>query len=134
MRPKYCVCLIWRFKTSVRYFLSIFYFSPNDSPSKTMRNIFFYFTEKALFVLEISIFYIFVFRLFLPVSHCFRSWSKKNVKFYDVNNCLNKNLISYFVSYLEKEIRCDIETLSSDRVLNKEHFYGKIMQKMCTKT
>ena len=27
-----------------------------------------------------------------------------------------------------------IETLSTDRVLNEEHFYGKIMQKMCTKS
>ena len=36
----------------------------------------------------------------------------------------------HFVSYLEKEKRYDIETLSTDRVLNEEHFYGKIMQKM----
>ena len=49
-------------------------------------------------------------------------------------NCLNKNLITYFVWYLKKEKRYDIETLSIDRVLNKEHFYGKIMQKMCTKS
>ena len=48
-------------------------------------------------------------------------------------NCPNKNLITHFVSYLEKEKRYDIETLSIDRVLNKEHFYGKVMQKMCTK-
>ena len=26
-------------KACVRYFLSIFYFSPNDSPSKTMKNV-----------------------------------------------------------------------------------------------
>ena len=60
--------------------------------------------------------------------------SKKNIKFYDVINCLNMNLITHFVWYLEKEIRCDTETLSIDRELNKEHFYGKIMQKMCTKS
>ena len=71
--------------------------------------------------------------LFLLVSHCFTGWSKKNFKIYDVINCLNKNLITHFIWYLEKEIRCDIETLSIDRELNKEHFYGKIMQKMCTK-
>ena len=29
----------------------------------------------------------------------------------------------------EKEIRCDIETLSIDRVLNTEHFYIKLMHK-----
>ena len=45
-----------------------------------------------------------------------------------------KNLITHFVWYLEKEIRCDTETLSIDRVLNKKHFYIKIMQKMCAKS
>ena len=60
--------------------------------------------------------------------------SSKNLKIYDVINCLNKNLITRFVWHLEKEIRYDIETLSTDRELNKEHFYGKIMQKICTKS
>ena len=45
-----------------------------------------------------------------------------------------KGLITNFVWYLEKEKRYDIETLSIDRVLNKEHFYGKIIQKMCVKS
>ena len=62
--------------------------------------------------------------LFFPVSHCFRSWFKKNIKVYDVIYCLNKNL-THFVWYLEKEISYDIETLSIDRVLNKEHFFWK---------
>ena len=39
-------------KACVRYFLSNFYFSLNDSPSKTMKNVF-YFILKALFVLKI---------------------------------------------------------------------------------
>ena len=60
--------------------------------------------------------------LFLPVRHCFRGWSKKNRKVHDMINCLNKNLRTHFVWYLEKEIRCNIENLSIDRVLNKEHF------------
>ena len=34
------------FKACVRYFLSNFYFSPNDGPSKTMKNIF---SSKKLF-------------------------------------------------------------------------------------
>ena len=71
--------------------------------------------------------------LFLPVSHCFRGWWKINLKVYDVTNCLNKNLLTHFVWYLAKEKRYDIETLSIGRVLNKEHFYWKIMQKMCTR-
>ena len=50
-----------------------------------------------------------------------------------LSNCLSKNLITYFVWYLEKEKKCDIETLYIDRESNKEYFYEKIMQKMCTK-
>ena len=44
-------------KTCVRHLHQIFIFSPNDSPSKTRKNAF-YFIKKALFVLEIiSCFY-----------------------------------------------------------------------------
>ena len=56
--------------------------------------------------------------LFCPVSHCFGGWFKKNLNVYDVMNCLIKNLMTHFAWYLEKEIRCDIETLSIDKVLN----------------
>ena len=91
-------------------------------------------SSKKLFLFSrYSNFCIFVFPSFSPVSHCFRGWSKINLKVYDVINCLNKNLITHFVWYLEKEKRYDTEILSIDRVLNKEHFYGKTMQKMCTK-
>ena len=72
--------------------------------------------------------------LFFPVSHCFRGLIKRNLKVYDVINCLNENSITYIVSYLEKEIRCDIETLSIDGELSMGNFHGKIMQKMCTKS
>ena len=71
---------------------------------------------------------------FSPVIHCFRGWSNKNLKVYDVINCLNKNLMTHFVWHLEEEIRCGIKTLSIDIELNMEHFYGKIIQKMCTKS
>ena len=57
-----------------------------------------------------------------------------NIKVYGVINCLNKNLMSYFVWYLQKEERNDIGAFSVDRVSNKEHFYGKIIQKICTKS
>ena len=121
-------------KACVHYFLSNLYFSPNDRPSKTMKNVF-YFIWKALFVLEIFKFLYICFPLFFfPVSHCFRNWFKKKLKVYDVINCPNKNLMTHYVWYLEKEIKCDIETLFSDRVLNTEHFYGKIMQKRCPKS
>ena len=58
-----------------------------------------------------------------------------NLEVYDIINCLNKNLTTSFVCYLEIEKRYDIETLLIDRVLNfKEHFYGKIMQRKGTKS
>ena len=95
----------------------------------------FFISSKKLFSFSrYSNFYILLSPLFFPVSHCFRGWFKKNLKVCDVMNYLNKNLITHFVWYLEKEIRCDIETLFIDGVLNAEHFYGKIMQKMCTKS
>ena len=46
---------------------------------------------------------------FFPVSHCCGGWFKKNLKVYDVINSLNKNLLTHFVWYLEKEIRSDID-------------------------
>ena len=70
----------------------------------------FYFIMLFLFHLESSFrsrgIQIFVFPcspLFLPVSHCFRGCSNINFKVYDVNNCLNKNLITNFVWYLWEE-------------------------------
>ena len=125
-------------KACAHYFLSKFYFSPNDSPLKTTKNVI---SSKKLFSFSRhSSFSIFVFPSFCPcqplLQRLIQDWYKvdTNLIVYDVINCLNKNIITHFVWYLEKEKRYDIETLSIDRVLNKEHFYGKIMQKMCTKS
>ena len=82
---------------------------------------------------DIQIFVFLSSPLFLPVSHCFRDWSKIDLKVCDVISCLNKNLITHFVWYLKKEKRFDNEILSTDRALNKEHFHWKIMQKMWTR-
>ena len=117
-------------KAWVRYFLKIFSLSPNVSPSKTMKDVFI--SSKKLFSFSRYLNFC-IFPLFLPVSHCVRAWSKINLEVYDIINCLNNNLI-HLVWYLEKEKRYGIEILSIDRVLNNEHFYGKIMQKMCTKS
>ena len=109
------------------------YFSPNDSPSKTMENVF-YFIRKALFVLEIFSFVYFRLPLFFsPSVIALEVDPRKTLKFMS-STALSKNLITCFVWYLEKEIRCDVETLSIDRELNKKHFYGKIMLKMCFKS
>ena len=83
---------------------------------------------------DIQIFVFLSFPLFLPVSHCFRGWSKMYLRVYDAIDCLNKNSITHFAWYLKKEKRHDIQTLSIDGVSNKEHFYGKIMQKICSKS
>ena len=108
-------------------FYQIFIFFTKWSPFKIYEKCF-------LFPLKSSFrswdFQIFVFSstpLFFPVNHSFRGWSKKNLKVYDIIDCLDKNLITHFVWYLEKETRCETEALSIDRVLNKKHFYGKIM-------
>ena len=105
------------FKACVRYFHQIFIFSANDSLSKTMKNAF-YFIQKTLRSWDIQ-FFVFLFL---------------NLKVNDVINCLNKNSITHFVWYPEKEKRYDIETLSIDGVSDNEHFYRKIMQKMCSKS
>ena len=96
--------------------------------------MFFISSEKLFSFSRYSDFCISVFHFFLPVSHCFSGRSKKNPEIYDVINCLRKNVITYFVWYLKKEKGHGIESLSIDRVLNRDHFYGKIMQKICCKS
>ena len=116
------------------YFFFSFFFSPNDSPSKSTKDIFLFHPKISFRSRDIQIFGFSPSTFFLHVSHCLRAWSKINLKDPDVINCLNKNLIKHFVWFLEKGKRYDIETLTIDTVLNKEHFYEKIMQKMCTKS
>ena len=76
---------------------------------------------------DIQSFVFLSFPLFLQVGHCFGGWSKINLRAHDVINCLNKNSITNFVWYLGKEKRYDDETLSIDRVSDKDYFYGKII-------
>ena len=125
--------LIPTIKAYVCDFFSNFYLSPNDSLLKTKCKMLFISSKKLFSFSRYSNFCIFAFPFFFPVSHFFRGWFKQSLKVYDVIECLNKNWITH-VWYLEKEMRCHIETLSIDRVLNTEHSYGKIMQKMCTKS
>ena len=124
-------------------FYQIFIFHQMIALQKLWK-MFFISSKKLFSFLRYLNFCVFVFPSFFPCQlfsffspffpcRCFEGWSKKNLKIYGVINCLNKDLITHFVLYLEKEIRSDIETLSIDREFNKEHFYGKIMQKMCTK-
>ena len=106
----------------VNCLLTNFSFSPNDSPLKSLKDVFLFQLKSSFSSWDIHFFL----HLFLSVHHCFRASFKKNPKVYDLINCLNRiELITHFVWYLEKEKSSDIETLSIDRVLNKEHFYGK---------
>ena len=47
-----------------------------------------------------------------------------------VINSVNKNLITHFVLYLQKEVRYDIETLSIDKELNKEYLWKNHAENM----
>ena len=99
------------FKACVHYYFIKFLFFTKWQPFKNCEKCFLFHRNSSFRSRDIQIF---VF-LSSPVSHCFRGWSKKNLKIYVVISCLNKNLMTHFVWYLEKKIRCDIET------------YGKIM-------
>ena len=114
------------FKTCVRYFYQIFISDQKKCFLFHLKS-FFPFRYIEIFVIPSS-------PLFPSFNHCFRGWSKINLKAYDVINCLNKNSIIHFVWYLQKEKRYEIKTLSIDVVLNTKHFYEKIMQKTSTKS
>ena len=86
---------------------------------------YFFILSKNLFVQDIQIVVFLPSPIFFPVSHYFRGSMRKNLQVYDVFNSLHRNLITYFVWYLEKEIRCDIETSSLDKLLNMEHSLWK---------
>ena len=94
------------------YFLTNLYFSVNDNTSKTMTCFLFHLKSSFHFG-DIQVFVFTSSPLFLLVTHCFLAWSKINVKVYYVVNCLNKNLVTHFVWYLEKEKSYNIETLST---------------------
>ena len=86
-----------------------------------------------------AIFYeIFIFHQTIPLQKLRKMFfisPKKLFSFLRYSNfCISVFLSTYFVGYLGKEKSCDIETLSIDRVLDKEYFYEKIMQKMYTKS
>ena len=122
------------FKAFVCYFLSNFYFFHQMIALKNYEKCFLFHLKSSFHSRDIQLFVFSPSPLFSPVSHSFRGWSKKNLKVYDIINCLNKNSITNFVWYLEKKIRHDIETLSIDKELISNIFIKKMMQKICTKS
>ena len=111
-------------KASVCYFFRNFHFSPNGSPSKTMKDVFLFHLKNSFRFWDIQIFV-----FFLPVSHFLKAWSKINLKVCDIFNCLKKN----FVWYLEKKKKYDIETLAIDTVLIRNIFMEKSYRKCAPK-
>ena len=130
----FAICMTVPLKLVSAIFIKFLFFSPNDSPMKNYEKCFLFYLKSSFRSRDIQFFVFLSFSVFLPVGHCFGGWSKINLKVHDVINCLNKNSITHFVWYPEKEKRYDIETLSIDGVSDKEHFYGKIMQKMYSKS
>ena len=119
----------YNFKACVSYFSFLHQMIPLNNYEKC----FLFHLKSSFHSQEIQVFVFPSSPLFFHFGNCFRVWSKINLKVYDVINCLNKNLIKHFVWYLEMEERCDIETLSIDRVLNKGHFYRKPYRKYVPK-
>ena len=68
-----------------------FLFSTNWQPFKNYERCFLFHLKSSFRSRDIPIFLFPSVPLFLPVSHCFRAWSKINLKVSDVLNCLNKN-------------------------------------------
>ena len=68
-RKKFTICKV---KACVHYFLRNFYFSPNNSPSKTVNDIFTSF-KKLLPFSRYSNFCVSILPSFLPVRHCLRT-------------------------------------------------------------
>ena len=121
-----------RLKLVSAIFYQIFIFHQMIALQKLWKR--FFISSKKLFLFPRYLnFCISVFPSFFPCQPLLWRLIQEKSKVYDHINCLNKKLITRFVWYLEKEIRCDIEVLFIDRELNKENFYGKIMQRMCTK-
>ena len=82
---------------------------------------------------DIHFFVFLSFPLFLPVTHCFGGWSKINLKVHDIISCLNKNPITHFVWYPQKEKRYEIETLSIDKYQIMNIFIEKSCRKCAAK-
>ena len=92
----------WSLKLTSAIFYQIFIFHQTIALQKLYKMVFI--SSKKLFLFSRYLrFCISVFLFFFPASHCFRGCSKIDLKVYDVINCVNKNFITHFVWYLEKE-------------------------------
>ena len=102
---------------TLKLLCSIFHFFHQMIALKYLRKMLFISSEMLFSFSRYSDFCISVFPYFFPLAV----------------TLIGHYFITHFVWYLAKEKRFDIETLLIHRVLKKEHFYGKVMQKICTK-
>ena len=93
------ICELLFLKDCVCYFSSIFLFLTKWYPLKNYEK----YLKSSFHSRDIQIFVFPSSPLFLPVSHCFRGWSNINLIVCNITNCLNKNLLTHFSSYLGKE-------------------------------
>ena len=100
----------------------IFFFHQMIDLQKLWKTLFSYY-KKLFSLLRYSNFCISVLASFSTCQPLFRGWSKINLKVHDMISCLNKNLITHFVWYLENEKRYDIWTLSIGRVLRNWNIF-----------
>ena len=123
-----------------------FIFSPNDSPSKRML---FMSSKKVFLFLRCWIFVILSSPFFLFISHCFRQgFSKGRETCRGVLPVLLVPPMSPSLFWPQKCWFCSFHAVyrhfaqivpslpvypTWGTLLNKEHFYGKIMQRKCTK-
>ena len=99
-----------------------FLFLMKRKPLKNYEKSFLFHLKSSFHSRGIQIFVFLSSPIFLPISHCLRSWPNINLIVCDIINWLDKSLSTHFVWYVGKEKRYDIETLPVDRVLNKKHF------------
>ena len=111
------ICL-WNFKACARYFFKKKLLFTKWQSFKNYERYFLFHLKSSFRSQDIQILLFPPSPIFLPVSHCLRAWSKINLKDSDVINCLNKNFITQFVWYLEKEKRYDIKTLAIDTLVS----------------
>ena len=111
----------------------IFYFLTNYSPSKTMKNAF-YFIEKALFVIEIFNYLYFHLLLFFPCRPLFSLRPLKiNLEVYDVINCQNKNLITILFDILRRKTGMKLKLCQLIEYLKRNIFIKKSRRKCALK-
>ena len=114
--PVYIFLLRLCFKLLPVIFEQIFIYNQMITLHKLWKKIIFFHLKSFFQSWDTSIFVFPSSPNFLSVSHRFRAWSNINLKVYDIIICLNKNLITHLVWYLQREKRYDIKTLSIDKI------------------